>query len=197
MKIPFLMTLFFCGQARALVPPPENNFGSDVSVGYAISRVTGDGLSRRSHGSALFRLDTFIQDRDHEGPRLGLGVWGQMSVKPKPSMLTMGELGGEQDESITFNHAGIAVVLRQQPQAPIAATFGVGFGRLEMSTATEGRVALPAFTIEAGGRYRTTDHAFVDLMARAHWATRHNPQTQTSEEWWFVELAMLVGGHLR
>jgi hypothetical protein len=196
-----LSAILVCSPSRAEPATHETTFGSDVSVGYAFSRVVGEGLSSRSHGSALFRLDTFIHDRSYEGPQLGLGVWGQMSVSPKPTILSVGDQiggqGAEQEVPIDFNHAGIAVIFRQQPEAPIAATFGFGFGRLEMSTETEGRVALPAFTIEAGGRYKTTRNSFIDLMARAHWATRHSAITQKTEEWWFLELATLVGGHLR
>ncbi len=193
-----LISALFLGAAANAGPPSSNDaFGSDVSVGYAMAQISTDALQRRSHGSALFRLDTFIQDRNYEGPQLGLGVWGQMSIKPKPSILTMAESGGEAEESIDLNHAGIAVVFRQAANAPLAGTFGIGFGRLEMSTESRAKTGLPAFTVEAGMRTNTIGQGFVDIMGRVHWVTAYNSSTNEDEDWWFIELATLIGGHVR
>lgn len=194
----FLLTLFtLSGSADASSTQHESNFGSDVSVGYALAKLTGNGLSDDTHGSALFRLDTFVQNRTYEAPKLGLSVWGQMTVSPSPTRISIGELGAETEDEIDINHAGVSVVLRQPSAAPLTGTFGVGFGRMEVTTVTSERVALPAFTIEAGGRYKTSRHSFIDLMGRAHWATHQDPITQVSEDWWFLELAVMIGAHLR
>ena len=118
-------------------------------------------------------------------------------MKPAPSLTTIDELGRESEEDLTFNHVGLSAVLRHDPQSPITGTFGVGFGRLEMKTGESEAVALPAFTIEGGARTKLRDHFFLDLMARAHWATRPDPVTGQQIDWWFVELAALIGSHVR
>ena len=162
-----------------------------------VATISGADLSERSHGSALFRLDSFTQDRTHKGPRLGLGLWGQMTLKPAPSLQTIGELGEESEEQVDFNHVGISAVLRHDPEAPISGTFGVGFGRLEMQAGEPEPIALPAFTVEGGARTKLRDHVFLDLMVRAHWATRADPISAQQTDWWFVELAALIGSHVR
>ena len=88
-----LLTTALTTAAQAQQTHQEPSFGADVSVGYGFATISGADLSERSHGSALFRLDSFTQDRTHKGPRLGLGLWGQMTLKPAPSLQTIGELG--------------------------------------------------------------------------------------------------------
>ena len=83
--------LIATAQAQPLIEQPS--FGADASVGCGLSVISGDGLADRRHGSVLFRLDNFTHDRTYEGPRLGLGLWGQMTVKPTPSLETTGALG--------------------------------------------------------------------------------------------------------
>ena len=191
----FLLALLSNGHSA--VKPPEPQFGADTSVGYAVGHVVGTELTKRTNGSAIFRLDSFVQDRNYEGPRLGMSVWGGMSLGPKPSLLATTELGKQVTEHVKINHVGILAIIRQQAEAPFSGTFGVGFGRIEMTTNTDGQTALPAFTIEAGGRYKTSRQSFIDLMARAHWVTRQNSVTQQQEDWWFLELSTMVGAHLR
>ena len=194
--IPVLISALFA-TAQAQQTQPDPSFGADVSVGYSYATISGSDLADRTHGSALFRLDSFIEDRTHEGPRLGLGLWGQMTLKPAPSLKVIDELGRESEEDLTFNHVGLSAVLRHDTEAPVSGTFGVGFGRLEMKTGASETVALPAFTIEGGARTKLRDHVFLDLMARAHWATRPDPITGQQIDWWFVELAALIGSHVR
>ena len=192
-----LLLFAYLSQAFAAATAPEPQFGADTSVGYTVGHILGPELTKRTHGAALFRLDSFVQDRTFEGPRLGISICGEMSVNPQPTVMATTDLGAQSPEKIKMNHVGILGILRQHAEAPFSGTFGIGFGRLEMTTQTEGRIALPAFTIEAGGRYKTSRQSFVDLMARAHWVTRHNPLTQEQEDWWFLELATLIGAHLR
>jgi len=191
------LLLTMLSTVSAAVTDPDPSFGADTSVGYSVGHIFGPDLTERTHGAALFRLDSFVQDMTYEGPRLGMSVWGEMSLSPKPTILAMSDLGAERPEEIKINHVGILAIIRQHAEAPLSGTFGVGFGRVEMTSDTQGRIALPAFTVEAGGRYKTSRQSFVDLMARAHWMTRHNPLSQQQEEWWIVELSALVGAHLR
>jgi len=184
-------------QGLAAPTAPDPKFGADSAIGYTLGQILGSELTDQTYGSALFRLDSFVQDRTYEGPRLGMSVWGGLTLGPNPALLSTTELGEERLEEITMNQVGILAILRQHAEAPFSGTFGVGFGRLEMTTETEGKTALPAFTIEAGGRYKMSQQSFIDLMVRAHWITRQNPLSQEQEEWWFVELATMVGGHLR
>lgn len=192
-----VLTTMLIATSHAQPTNPNPNFGADVSVGYGYGAISGPDLGDRTHGAAIFRLDSFVNDRTHEGPRLGLGLWGQMTLKPAPSLKTVGELGAESQEELSFNHVGLSAVLRHDPQAPVSGTFGVGFGRLEMTTGPSEPMALPAFTVEGGARTKLRDHVFLDLMARAHWATRHDPVTGQQIDWWFVELAALIGSHVR
>jgi hypothetical protein len=192
-----LISSLLAGSAVAQQPDISPDFGADVSGGYAYGGVSGDGLGARTHGAALFRLDSFVQDRTHKGPRLGMGVWGQMTVGPEPTLKTIGELGAEVEEAVSFNHVGISAVLRHDTELPVSGTFGVGFGRLEMKADGPDPVGMPAFTIEGGARTKLRDHVFLDLMARAHWATRVDPMTGRQIEWWFIELAALIGSHVR
>lgn len=192
-----LLLLAALSNGHATVKSPEPQFGADTSVGYAVGHILGPELTKRTHGAAVFRLDSFVQDKNYEGPKLGMTVWGGMSLGPKPTVLSTTELGEQGPEDVKINHVGILAIIRQHAEAPFSGTFGVGFGRIEMTTATQGQTALPAFTIEAGGRYKTSRQSFIDLMARAHWVTRQNPMTQQQEDWWFLELSTMVGAHLR
>ena len=192
-----LLTAALIATAQAQPLAEQPSFGADASVGYGLSVISGDGLADRRHGSVLFRLDSFTHDRTYEGPRLGLGLWGQMTVKPTPSLETTGALGESAEEPLDLNHVGISAVLRHDPEAPISGTFGVGFGRLEMRVDERDPIALPAFTLEGGARTKLRDHVFLDLMLRTHWATRTDPLTAQQIDWWFIELAALIGSHVR
>jgi hypothetical protein len=190
----FLLTLL---SAFADSTPAGPRFGADASVGYTLGHVLGSDFDKRSYGSAVFRLDSFVQDRTTPDPRLGVSLWGSMSIGPSPESLVTTDFGEERSEDIKLSHVGILAVLRQHAEAPFSGTFGIGFGRIDVSTDTLGKSMLPAFTIEAGARYKTSEQSFIDLMARAHWVTRQNPISQQQEEWWLLELATMFGGHVR
>ena len=192
-----LLTAALFATAHAQPGAEQPSFGADDSVGYGLSVISGDRLADRRHGSVLFRLDSFTHDRTYEGPRLGLGLWGQMTVKPTPSVETTSALGETAEEIIGLNHVGISAVLRHDPEAPISGTFGVGFGRLEMVADDAEPVALPAFTLEGGARTKLRGHVFLDLMLRTHWTSQTDPLTAQQIDWWFIELAALIGSHVR
>ena len=192
-----VLTTALVAAATAQQPTPEPSFGADVSIGYAYATISGADLSDRTHGAALFRLDSFIDDRTHDGPRLGLGLWGQMSLKPVPSLETISDLGAQSEDELSFNHVGISAVLRHASEAPVSGTFGIGFGRLEMAIGDAEPIGMPAFTVEGGARTTLRDQVFLDLMLRAHWATRPEPVTGQQIDWWFIELAALIGSHVR
>ena len=193
----FAFFLFNLLSAHAESTPVGPRFGADASVGYTLGRIVGSDFDKRSYGSAIFRLDSFVQDRTTPDPRLGMSLWGSMSIGPNPETLVTTDFGEERFEDIKLSHVGILAVLRQDTEAPFSGTFGIGFGRIDISTDTLGKSMLPAFTMEAGLRYKTSRRSFIDLMARAHWVTRQNPINQQQEEWWFLELATMFGGHVR
>ena len=124
----------------------QPSFGADASVGYGLSVISGMGsltdvMVRSSFASTASHMTAPTK-------ALGLGLWGQMTVKPTPSVETTSALGETAESTQSCRHSA---VLRHDPEAPISGTFGVGFGRFEMVRMTR-PVALPAFTLEGGGR---------------------------------------------
>jgi len=206
--ISFWMLLVSLASADPLPPPamprpgearpaqPEAGFGADVSLGYSLGTIAAEWIETGTQGSAMFRYDAFTRNRGMTGPRLGMSLWGSMTVGPTPVATETQSDGTVNRVDAPMSHAGVLAVLRHDPEAPISGTFGVGFGRLEIDNYFGGPLVLPAFTLEAGGRHRAPRHSFVDWMVRTHWATSRALAGDTLEEWWFVELAGLVGTHL-
>ena len=79
----------------------------------------------------------------------------------------------------------------------MSGTFGMGFGRLSMENTPLGALAMPALTIEAGGRHNVAEHAFLDWMIRSHWASHSDQISGEIEDWWFLEFNTAFGVHLR
>ena len=175
----------------------EPSFGTDVSVGYAIGNGWGDPFSSGQYGNVLLRYDAFVRDRTSTGPRMGLGLWGAMTVGPTIEMEALDTDGRMMRQTTPQQHTGILALLRFDPEAPVSGTFGMGFGRLAFDTTPQGSLALPALTIEAGGRHSTPNYGFFDWMLRTHWATVSATNSLEPEEWWFIELNTSIGMHLR
>ena len=175
----------------------EAAFGTDVSIGYGLGTAMTEALEPNRYGNVLFRYDAFVRDRNTSGPRLGFGLWGAMTVGPTPSMTVVQPDGSSLRQEAPMVHTGIMTLLRHDPEAPIGGTFGMGFGRLSFESTPSGPLALPALTIEAGGRHATGGNGFVDWMLRTHWATQTEPVSQKLEDWWFIELSASTGMHLR
>ena len=128
---------------------------------------------------------------------MGMGLWGSFNVGPTIEMETVNIDGRMMRQQTPHNPTGILALLRFDPEAPVAGTFGMGFGRLAFEETPDGSIALPALTIEAGGRHATSNHGFIDWMLRTHWATHSGGETEALEDWWLIELNASIGMHLR
>ena len=192
-----MQCLIFLGVFTAEATSTEPSFGNDVSVGYALGNGWGSPFSNERYGNVLFRYDAFVRDRTSTGPKMGFGLWGAIGVGPTMEMESFGTDGRLMRQLAPQQHTGILALLRFDPEAPVSGTFGMGFGRLEFSVSDQDSMALPALTIEAGGRHSLPNYAFVDWMFRTHWATVSTAFSQDAEEWWFVELSTSIGMHLR
>jgi hypothetical protein len=184
----------------AMASEPEHDvasFGTDVSIGYGLGTALTEDLDPTRYGNILFRYDAFVRDRTTTGPRIGFGLWGAMTVGPTPSIKTMQADGSAMRHEAPMVHTGIMALLRHDPEAPIGGTFGMGFGRLEFESSPTDKIAMPALTIEAGGRHTTGGHGFIDWMLRTHWATHTDTDSLQLEDWWFIELSTSIGMHLR
>jgi len=193
-----LIIALLCG--HAIANEPENDaasFGTDVSIGYGLGTALTEKIDPNRYGNVLFRYDAFVRDRNTTGPRMGFGLWGAMTVGPTPSMESVEADGSTVRQEAPMIHTGIMAILRHDPEAPIAGTFGMGFGRLSFESTPSGPMSLPALTIEAGGRHSTRSYGFVDWMLRTHWASYAEPNSLELEDWWFVELSTSIGMHLR
>ena len=200
MLLPLLLAT---AQAEDLPPAPavptapttvENppDFGADVSVGYAAGSLIGNWPQSGFHGTVLARYEAFLVPRSAPGPRLGLGLWGSSTVWPLQSYAEEGDEG-----SIEYLHYGLLTVLRYDPAAPVSFTTGLGYGRLDLQEWWGGPNYLPTLTFEAGVRQRLGEVPYLDWTGRVHWATGRDPTGLGFEEWWLVQLAISVGGHLR
>ena len=192
-----LSCIILLNVAAAGAEPADTSFGNDVSVGYALGNAWGGPFSSEQYGNVVFRYDAFVRDRNSIGPRMGFGLWGAIGVGPTIEMELFEADGRMMRQPTPQQHTGILALLRFDPEAPISGTFGMGFGRLAFEQASLDSIALPALTIEAGGRHSLPNYGFVDWMLRTHWATVATAFSQEPEEWWFVELSTSIGMHLR
>ena len=175
----------------------DPSFGNDVSFGYGLGQGWGDSLSKGQYGNVMFRYDAFVRDQKTPGPRMGFGLWGAMSVAPSPEMEHVSLDGRKMRQTVSLNHTGILALLRFDPELPTSGTFGMGFGRLGMEDTPMGSLAMPALTIEAGGRHSIAESTFFDWMFRTHWASQTDSVSGTIEDWWLLELSTSFGVHLR
>ena len=192
-----LLLSILCLEALATQPYEEAAFGADVSLGYSIGNAWAEPIKSSRYGNVLFRYDAFVRDRTTPGPRMGMGLWGAMTIAPTNEMESIDLNGRMMRHETPQQHTGILALIRFDPEAPIAGTFGMGFGRLGFEDAPDGALALPAFTIEAGGRNALPNHTFFDWMLRTHWASHSEIETGALEDWWMVELSTSFGMHLR
>lgn len=191
------LLLTFLGLTASASATSDPSFGTDVSVGYALGTGWAEPFSSNRYGNVLFRYDAFVRDRTSSGPRMGFGLWGGLNVGPTMDMETTDTNGRLMRQSTPQQHTGILALLRFDPEAPMSGTFGMGFGRLAFDETPQGSLALPALTIEAGGRHSAPEYTFFDWMVRTHWATVSTQPSVEPQEWWFVELSLSVGMHLR
>jgi hypothetical protein len=170
-------------------------FGSDISVGYALGGLNSAWVARPAMGMFIGRYEAFARDRNTSGPRIGASIWASSIVGPTP--LASEELidGTLQEVKVQLLHYGALVAIRHAPEAPVGATAGFGFGRVDIVDYYDGPLSLPALTFEAGARFRAPKHTFIDGMLRAHWATSRDLLGEALEEWWMVQLALTVGFH--
>ena len=192
-----LYCLMLIGGVTAKADSGEPSFGNDVSVGYAIGQGWGGPFASERYGNILLRYDAFVRNRTSAGPKMGFGLWGSIGVGPTIEIESFDTAGRMMRQPAPQQHTGILALLRFDPEAPVTGTFGMGFGRLEFNTIGQDSVALPALTIEAGGRHSLPNYTFMDWMLRTHWATVSTAFSQEPEEWWFVELSTSIGMHLR
>lgn len=204
---PLLLLLLAPARAQDMPPapvPPETpdpyapaetpRFGTDAAVGYALGSLFGSWPDAGVHGVVLGRFEAFLVDRDTEGPRLGLSLWGSAAVWP---LQRFSEEDGPQAEPFSFAHYGVMTVLRGGPEAPVGPAAGIGFGRLDLDAYHGGPLAIPTLSFEAGPRFRAKGPVFLDLLARAHWGTTRSPTAETWHEWWMVQLCLSPGVHVR
>lgn len=183
-------------------PPP---FGSDVSLGYFAGSLLGAWPDPGLHGAVMGRYDAFVQSKDTSGPRMGASVWASSSAWPAQTatetnladeLVNPATAGGT--FPIGYQHYGVLAILRHDPQAPVGADIGFGFGRIDLTDYWGGPLALPTLTFEAGLRQRFDDRAYADWLVRAHWATeRSGTDPATMHEWWMIQVGVSVGFHLR
>lgn len=182
--------------AEPTEPDTTPSFGADVSVGIGAGSLLGSWPDTGVHGFGLGRYTAFARDREAQGPRIGASLWGSKAVWPLQTATEEG-LDGPETAPFSYVHYGINAVVRHDPAAPISATAGFGFGRLDLIDYWDGPHVLPTLTFEAGARHRLPSWAFIDWMVRAHWATARAPTGGSLHEWWMVQLALTTGLHMR
>jgi hypothetical protein len=202
-----LMTILGQLAFAAPLPPPDrargdstrsrdkSAFGADVSAGYAIGGLSSTWVKRPMMGMFLGRYEAFAKNREMIGPRIGASIWASTIVGPYPRASEDQLDGSLQEVKVHMLHYGALVAIRHAPEAPVGATAGFGFGRVDLDDYYEGPLTLPALTFEAGARFRAPKHSFIDGMARVHWATSRNMMGDALEEWWMIQFALLVGFH--
>jgi len=186
-------------------PPPRPGFAGDAIVGWTIGNLAAPSVPAKPAGSLLVRYDAFATRRSTGGPRLGLSLWGSFATPPTAAwsaeasqVLRADEADVDVDLTDTAlrpRRYGIMTVLRHDPQAPISADVGFGFGRVDLDASPWGRAALPALTVEAGLRHTLpVDRVFVTWTARGSWIeTPSSAAGWPAEEWWFVEFGPCIG----
>lgn len=196
-------------------PPPlptadDVGFAADFHVGWTAGTWLSPSITPRATGSVLLRYDTFVTARDARGPRLGISLWGAFSTPPRQpwtpeAAAALSSEGADIDVDLTdtdlrVRRYGVMAVLRHDPAAPISADVGLGFGRVDLDASPWGRVALPAFTLEAGLRHRLVPNTptFVAWTARGSWVETPGVLSGWErEEGWIIELGPALGVHLR
>jgi hypothetical protein len=167
------------------------SFGTDVSIAYGMGGLFGAWPDAGLHGFFQGRFDAFTADRDRPGPRLGASIWASVVAAPQ-------QYAREEEERFKFRYTeyGVLALLRDDPTKPVGYAFGFGFGRIDLPEYYGGPHALPTATFEVGPRIAATEVAFVDVLARAQWATARGPSEEL-DEWWGASLQLAVGGHAR
>jgi hypothetical protein len=172
-------------------------FGADVSVGLAGGVLLGEWPVPGPHGALTVRYDAFIQDRETLGPRLGLSIFATGSVWPLQDKQE--EIDGvvQLDGEFRWLHYGALMALRYDPAAPRAATFGLGFSRLDVEDWYDGVQAVPMVIAELGYRQRAANSwAFVDAHLRAGWGNARGADGSYTD-WWLVQAVVAGGFHVR
>ncbi len=183
-----LALLSIASLARAADSP---SFGTDVSIAYGAGALLGSWPDAGVHGFVLGRIDAFTADRDDPGPRLGASIWASQVVFPQQS-------AREDEERFEFRYSeyGVLALLRSDPTLPVGYDFGFGFGRIDLPDYWGGPHALPTLTFEVGPRIDAAGIAFVDVLARAQWATARGT-SNLLDEWWGVSMQLAIGAHAR
>jgi len=203
-----ILTLLVATALADALPPPnfphggqqehsevQPGFGADISIGYAQGFMTSPWIEKGGYGVILGRYEAFAQDRNSAGPRIGASIWASQTVGPKATATEPIASGRTEEIEVEMSHYGALAVIRHDPEAPVGGTMGFGFGRAQFEDYYDGPLPLPVLTFEVGARHRATGNAFIDWMARAHWATGRSAVDSSIDEWWMVQLAVLVGFH--
>lgn len=175
-------------------PERVPSFGSDVAIGYTAGALLGSWPDSGLSGMVLARYDVFLVDRDTDGARLGLSLWGATTAWPR-QRFTEAETG--RTDLFGMSSYGVMTVLRSAPAAPLGAAAGLGFGRTDLGDYYEGPLAIPTLSFEGGARLRMARIAFLDVLARAHWGTTRSPTADSYHEWWGAQVLLSPGLHLR
>jgi len=162
-------------------------------VGWAQGHLTSTWVDRGGFGALMGRYEAFARNRDTTGPRLGASIWASQTMGKRAIATEPVANGDVQEIEVEMTHYGAMTVIRHAPEAPVGATMGFGFGRAVIDDYYDAPLALPVLSFEAGARHRGPQHSYVDWMARAHWATSRGTTRPELEEWWMVQLAVLVG----
>jgi hypothetical protein len=169
----------------------DPSFGSDASIAYGAGALLGEWPEAGMHGFVLARYDAFAAGRDDPGPRIGASIWASRTVAPLQN-------AHEDDRTFRFpiTQYGVMAIIRHDPASPLSFDAGLGFGRLDLEDYWGGPHALPMLTFEAGPRFAAGETAFVDVLARAQWATAGD-YAGALAEWWEASLQVAVGAHVR
>jgi hypothetical protein len=168
------------------------SFGTDVSIAYGAGTLLGAWTESGVHGFVTGRVDAFAVDRNEPGPRIGASIWASQVVFPQQYAYEAG-YGRFQ---FRYSEYGVLVLLRDDPARAVGYDFGFGFGRIDLPDYYGGPHALPTLTFETGPRVAAGGIAFVDVLARAQWATARGP-SDGLDEWWAVSLQVALGAHAR
>jgi hypothetical protein len=210
--LPFALSLLLGAGAAAADPSgarpaapsaPTAGYSGNAAVGASAGILAGDGVSKGVFTAAIVRYEAYAVPVDARKPRLGVSVWGQFPMGPKPT-LDLAALGvsGEdlpQSAEVELWHYGVLATIRGDPAAPVSADVAFGFGRVDLRGAPLATTALPALTGELGLRHRVRGPAQLSWTLRASWlaappqaaldtAAVTAPAGTTTGDWWTLQL---------
>lgn len=182
---------------------PTAGYSGSAAVGLSGGLLAGEGVSKGIFTAAIVRYEAFAVPADARKPRLGVSVWGQFPMGPKPTLdlAALGVSGEDLPRSaeVELWHYGVLATVRGDPAAPVSADVAFGFGRMDLRGAPLSTTALPALTGELGLRHRVRGPAQLSWTLRASWlaapptaaldtAAVTAPAGTTTGDWWTLQL---------